>query len=442
MEQARASPNKLPPLPKVSHQSSRPNLLLHSSQRLPVRPTASMESLQLSGSRISLCGSSAMQSMESMDSSESVFQAGELNQNFPVIYNNFTFMVDPNCLEKESIKFKQLIDPLLNDHAITEIKLKIVDCTTFSNRNVDNFLKICQNLPTDVENTEMKEICEIAKMFQAEQIFETGIQFVQRNIDANFNVPDDKYNGNYLVVECENHTIHHEGDLTTLEYADKSSEEKIKNDTKSNNVKKEIANNEKKKSVIYQIRSEKHSLRCTNYHFCTNGHIMYTAKQKQNHISIGEGNEVHFSSNTENHVARMYQDNDFVNYVFMKDKEAQYKIKYVETEKSNHYSLKVSFPYKDKKLTWSPKKPKYDAKNDKYYLNFHGEWHHTPIKSKKNIILQNESGHSSLIVRKMDNNLYEVEAMPSINPLIIFTIGLADIVGPYIDVLNEIDNGM
>ncbi|KAK8838333.1 hypothetical protein M9Y10_035756 [Tritrichomonas musculus] len=440
---------QLPPLPKVSHQSSRPNLLPQSPRGLPIRPTASTESLQLTGSRISLRGSSAMQSMESMESSEAILQAGP-NLYFPVVYNNNTFLVDPMLLENASMKFQQLLQPVLKEHQITNISLQVVG-NDFTNRNMDNFLKLCQNLPADVQDSEMKQICEIAKMFQAEQIYQTGISFIQNNSDPNFYVPDDKYDGSngksYLYIECQNHAIHHENDLNDLEFADKSSESENKDNNNDDKVAKKAEtqkdakedNDKKKKSVIYQIRCEKHALRrCTIFTFCTNGHAMFTAKKKSNAISIGEGTEVHLHSDTSNHVARILQGDKMDNYVIMKKQGIEYQIKYVESGIPNQYSLKLTFPHNGKKISWSPKKPSYDASNDKFYLNLHGEWNHHPLKSKKNIVLQNEAGHSTLIIRKMGNELYEVEAMPSIDPLVLFTIGISDIAGPYIDVFNEI----
>ena len=47
----------------------------------------------------------------------------------------------------------------------------------------------------------MEEICEIAKMFRADEIYNTGLKFIQSNIDPNFNVPDNKYEDQpYLTI--------------------------------------------------------------------------------------------------------------------------------------------------------------------------------------------------------------------------------------------------
>lgn len=71
-------------------------------------------------------------------------------------------------------------------------------------------------------------------------------------------------------------------------------------------------------------------------------------------------------------------------------------------------------------------------------MNFHGQSGHTPIKSSKNIVLANVQGHTTFIVRKVGYLIYEVECLPIVDPIIVFTIGLSDIVGPYLDPLGDI----
>ena len=43
-----------------------------------------------------------------------------------------------------------------------ELHLDIL-CDQFTKRNIYSFIRIGQKLPSDVKNSEMKEICEIAK---------------------------------------------------------------------------------------------------------------------------------------------------------------------------------------------------------------------------------------------------------------------------------------
>lgn len=105
---------------------------------------------------------------------------------FPIIYDDYTFYVDPFSLIKESFRFKELIGPYVNDYTqMKEIHL-LIHGNQFTRRNMNNFLRICQQLQTDVKNNEMKEICEIAKMFQADAIYNKGLAFIQANEDPNF----------------------------------------------------------------------------------------------------------------------------------------------------------------------------------------------------------------------------------------------------------------
>lgn len=422
---------KLPPLPDNKIPDSQPNVQAYAAaqQRIP---------LQGSDSRISL---GSMISMQSFCSSESV--TGESlppeevtpNQTFKIIYKNKIFMVDPNCLLTSSHKFKELVDPLLKNQTMDEIYI-IVPGNRFTLRNMSNFLKLCQKLPTDVENDEMKEICEIARLFKANDIYNTGIGFIKQNIDPNFSVPENKYDGSdgktYIYAQGENECINHCDD----------EKEQGQNEGEKENSKKDESSPAKNKydnmkSVVYYVRCEPHTIKCPVFRFCDKDHIIFSAKQKENAIFFAEGSNVHVDKNKCKHVAYIHRLNCGGNTVHVgKEK---FKVNYAQSGKPDLLSLDVTFPFKGEQITWTPKEPKYDAMNDKYYLNFHGEYHHTPLKSNKNIVLQNSEGQPTFIVRKMDNNLFEIECLPVIDPLIAFTIGLCDIVGQYVDPYDAIE---
>lgn len=72
-------------------------------------------------------------------------------------------------------------------------------------------------------------------------------------------------------------------------------------------------------------------------------------------------------------------------------------------------------------------KPKIIENKEQLY----GLYNKIPIKSKKNIILQNKHRHKAFIVRKMNKNLSEAEYNSSISPVIAFSIALSQIVGPF-----------
>ena len=108
-------------------------------------------------------------------------------------------------------------------------------------------------------------------------------------------------------------------------------------------------------------------------------------------------------------------------------------MKYVNSGSIAHKSLEVSFPLNDKIITWVPKPPRFDPEKNAFYLNFHGEYHHSPMLSSKNIVLQNTKEQPTFIVRKMAPNVFEIECNQIVDPLIAFCIGLSDIIGPYSD---------
>ena len=83
--------------------------------------------------------------------------------------------------------------------------------------------------------------------------------------------------------------------------------------------------------------------------------------------------------------------------------------------------------------TEQSRKPKYDPKKDKYTVSYRGQYNHKPIPSIKNILLEDKEGKTVFITRKIDENLFEVECLPTIEPLVAFCLGVSDIVGPYCD---------
>ena len=86
-----------------------------------------------------------------------------------------------------------------------------------------------------------------------------------------------------------------------------------------------------------------------------------------------------------------------------------------------------------------PKMPKYDFSTSKYYLDCYGDYQNVPMIQSRNIVLQNEEVLTNFIVRKMDLNLYEIECNQILDPLIAFTIGLSDIVGPFNNPYAKVD---
>ena len=143
------------------------------------------------------------------------------------------------------------------------------------------------------------------------------------------------------------------------------------------------------------------------------------AKVKRNNIYIGKGSDLHISENKIQDSAKITRRDEGYNIVNTDDQE--FRISYVKTRDS--YSLNVSFVSNGIKQVWKPK--------EVYSLEeFDGERHHTAMMSKHNIILQNSKNKPVCIIRKMTNKYIEVECHPDINPVIVFAIGLSQIVGP------------
>lgn len=357
-----------------------------------------------------------------------------LNQTFPVIYKGTQYYVDPSFLSRSSRKFNELIIPYLqNGIDINSLHLSI-KCETFTERNIQNFLKLCQNQQSDVMNSEIPEICEIARIFQADQIFRTGVTFIQNNFDPTFSIDYDKLDENHLIIESkeplcsieETEVIHHHAiDFSELEFTESCQFNDIHNNNysereKSNNKTTSVNKKTKLHSAWYTIQVEKPLMKCKRFLLIKDGKVILSAKQKDNEIVIAEGNEVHLRYEGKCS-CRITQNREY-NIVSLRDQEI--KINYVSKGPDKQYSMKFSFDHKGTKLSWSPKRPKNET-------SFNGEYCHIPIPSKKNIILQNPSRHPTFIVRKMKKQIFEAECHPAVNPNIVFAISLSQIIGPY-----------
>lgn len=374
-----------------------------------------------------------------------------LNQNFPVIYKNRFFMVDPICLSNSSRRFHDLIQPFLQENSnITKMNLQI-NCDKFTERDVENFLKLCQNLPTDVQNSEVASICEIAKLFQADQIYKTGVNFVRNNIDPNFSILDNEFdesNGNsYLIISAVAEKVHHVSDLGSLEFDDSSDmgakvepsvdnfwqnsenfkqrSENVEPNTRS--ISGKADNKELVHSVIYEIKNEPQLMKLPIIHFIKNGEVLLTAKHKDKTIVIGKGANVHLNKDRSNHICKIQNENGINN---VKCENQEFHITFVYFKGPGTFSISADFQHEGKILHWRAKEPKFNKNTGSYTLSLHGEYHHFPLKSTKNTVLVNDLGKSCLIVRKVAENEFEAECNPTVSPTVIFALALSQIIGP------------
>lgn len=340
-------------------------------------------------------------------------------QTFPVIYGSSTFMVDPNKLFNASRKFAQLVQPF--GSSALQAQLVILP-GPFTPRNVENFLKLCQDLPTDVLDSEMKEICEIAKMFQADKIYTTGINFIQQSIDPTFTVSDWKYeNGiDHLRVELPG----------TQNYIADFDDDDSKDGQSESDNQEEAHKSKDVPTIIYEIRIDRPKLKLVRYHFMKDGEILFSAKKKGNEIVIGKGADVHMESSTINHCGHITQ-GSMTNQINV-DGQTMH-LKYIRYPDSDGISMSIDFVHKGKTLNWYPKEPKRNPVTGAYGLNLKGYYHHRAVASKRNSVLMNAQRQATFITRKMAENFYEAECHPEVSPGIVFSIALSSIIGPAIE---------
>ena len=327
---------------------------------------------------------------------------------------------------------------------------------SFSERNIDNFLKLCQNLPNDVQDSEMEEICTIAKLFQADQIYKTGVDFVRSSIDPSFDVQEFDTSHNFIFEEKS--TIIHHANVEDLDFeSDSESQstdsserrrkeqerrerEKREKNSKSKKSKGKKSKSDKKKDydgdpdapplpVVYEIRAEKPMMKCARYYMRVDGKTKFSAKKKGGKIFIAKGSDVHVSA-AHNHIAFITQ-YPFYNKIWTEKQEIN--LKYVRCVGSGAISMSVSFNHEDRQLNWFPKEPVKNPRTGQYAMKLSGCYKHVPIASKRNCVMKNAEGQTTFILRKMADNFFEVECHPALDLVVVFSLALSAIVGPSID---------
>ncbi|KAK8895463.1 hypothetical protein M9Y10_023929 [Tritrichomonas musculus] len=345
------------------------------------------------------------------------------SESFHISYNNNEFIVNPFCLCKSSLLFDKLIHPYIKDfEQMKSIHLEIFG-NKFSNRNMTNFLLLCQNQPTDIQDNEIKEICEIAKMFKAEDIYYTGLDFIRRSIDHNFYVPDNKYDGSdgitYLKIVREN--------TNEIDEKNKAEDQINKEEVGNGDIATKTEKVDTSKPLVYSLLIELPLLKCPLFRFLYNEKTLFTAKKRDNEVFIAKGDEVHISKK-EDHVAYIKQNeaskNNTVSINNMK-----FTVNYKFFREA--FWIDASFPFKNGVEHLTPVKPKYDKKNKKYIFDLSGAYHHKSIDSIRNVVLQSGNGNKNFIVRKVLKYTFEIECDQELDPLIAFTIAISEIIGPY-----------
>lgn len=348
------------------------------------------------------------------------------NPTITVIYQNENYMVDYNKLLNSSAKFRQLMQPYI-DNAVDPRRLQVrIIYDKFNPRNVRNFLKMLQNIKNDVHANEIPEITELAKLFETESIYNKGMTFIHSRIDPNYSVPNNFYETEtekFITIElAKNLLSQHAKSLNELQFNDKFDLTEPKMDMRQSKIEsKSTSSLNEIHSICYKIQTLNPFMKCSRYIFSHEGRILFTAKQKVNEIFIGQGNDVHIHENKFDNRAQILQNADGYNIVNTDDQ--QFKINYIPIGSKKQYSLQTSFNHKGKMLDWSPKDPA-------TITTYAGEFNHEPIPSKKNIILKNPAGKPTFIVRKMAKNVFELECADTLNPLIVFAVGLSQVIGP------------
>lgn len=362
-----------------------------------------------------------------------------LTDTIPIIYKGNTYDVDRNLICQASIRFSDLMKTYISNGQTEKPQLEIL-YENFSERNILNFLKICQNLPVDVQNNEIPEICEIALMFQANEIYSKAINFVHSNIDQNFSIPENKYNQDiskfFNFTSSKNLAPHHIN-FSELEFeSDESDNDYFENTNKCNNTEnmKDYHNDEKcddfdGTSTIYLIKSELLS-RGQRFIFLKNNKPLLSAKVKGNKIFFSNKDDTNFDTNSQNVLYRIERERDLTNKVILNNQ--KFDIKHI-LGNDTHFSMETSFQLNDKTISWVSKEKDLKTNSSEYKSLISGMFNRPFKKSDKNIALKDKNGKTQFIVRKVWHHSFEVECSPDLPEMIVFSIAVTQIVGPLFD---------
>lgn len=343
------------------------------------------------------------------------------NQTFPIYYRDTKFLVDPSIMFTVSKRFAELCKPF-TDHGCTKLQL-VVLYNKFTERSFENFLKICQGLPSDVLDSEMKEICEIAKLFKADQIYKTSIEFVHRSLDPRFYIPDDKFD------EADGEKARHffdmekEGEPVMHRDASSTDSDIKESDSRDNSVSKDNTKVNSKNAIIYEISAIERNY----FYLMKNNIVLLSANKKSHEISIGKGIDADVGFG-ENAVGTITQKR-MRNIITLKDQIIN--LEYIKCKGSNVDTFNVDFVIKNKRVEWYGVEPKYDENTKSYTLNLKGAYNARSIASTRNTLLKDAKGKDAFIVRKVCEKNFEIECSPDIDPEIVFALGLSVVIGPY-----------
>lgn len=280
-------------------------------------------------------------------------------------------------------------------------------------------------------------------MFEADQIYNTGINFVHKSIDPNFNVSDnqfdDSYGRSFLVLSSIVNKPHHFSDMNSLEFDDDdnystNNQENEDPNSEVSNTEKTVQNSEYVHSIIYKVK-EIPQIYKTIFQFFVDNKLVLTAKRKNNLIVIGKGSTIHLNKDRSSHVAQITTGNG-INIVNCENQ--NFRVNYVYLTGPKSFSMDVEFTTLGRKLHWKPKMPKFNNATNTYTLPLGGEYHRKSIKSNANTVLVNDHGERCMIVRKTNELEFEIDCNPRVPQAIIFALAISQIIGPGLSYTNII----
>ena len=347
-------------------------------------------------------------------------------QTFPIVYKGETFFVNPQLVSQQSKKFAELV----NNQNMNDSQLTILD-NDFTSKTVGDFLKLLQQqqITVDTSADSMRQMAELSELFGADFLKQSALDFIHKTIDQDYQIQMSTNSG--LVLESSSNKInnHHHLVFDELEFE----EDENSNDSKSSNSvdpkKDNLKKNEKIGKLIYKIRKVEKPFKATKLFIMLNGQVIYSAKANSSSIIVEKGKkDIHIKHNSSAPIKITREGADVSK---IKLATQQFFVNYNHIPNTALVSMSTNFEQDGQRIDWSPMLPRQIKGSQIVYLPLKGQYKHSSIPSKHNLVMKNQRGKIVFINRKVEEDLFEVEVSPILNQEIAVALCVSAVMGPF-----------
>ena len=345
---------------------------------------------------------------------------------FSLIYHDRKYLVDPAFFAINSKKFREIYNP-----AYAHLS-QITISGNYQDQSVSIFCQLCQDKEVKIPDANMKDIANLAKLFDSEAILETALRIIHAKLDGGFK-PDDKGS---CVYEPKN--LAQTGAFTSsralLSTQISAPPSKFHNRQMSFSKSQplmqateppvQVASSQQatenpsyylEKPVIYEIQHEKKKMmKAPKYHMILNNEVLLTGKTRSSNIVINTGTDAHFEDiekstceiqrNNLKNTIRV--DNDLYTLKFFRDPDTSFN--------TMHVNFKIHGS--DVLITGLKKAPE-NSHTSKAQV----------VTLRHPCVLYMENGKTGMIISQEDPDRYKIHCFLETSHAFVFAVALSAI---------------